>query len=116
MYNNKYVYHKYKWKLKIEPKKNHPTQTNNENIFNKKQPKYLFHAPHSWKNVKILNFSHIIMYMYKVTYTYIQHATLDPVSMNVNVTIHSHKINNDTQRYQQKDILFKHCSINYNLI
>lgn len=56
------------------------------------------------------------MYMYKVTYTYIQQATLDPVSMNVNVTIHSHKINNDTQRYQQKDILFKHCSINYNLI
>lgn len=58
------------------------------------------------------------MYMYKVTYmyTYIQHATLDPVSMNVYVTIHSHKINNDTQRYQQKDILFKHCSINYNLI
>lgn len=52
------------------------------------------------------------MYMYKVTYTYIQHATLDPVSMNVNITIHSHKINND----QQKDILFKHCSINYNLI
>lgn len=56
------------------------------------------------------------MYMYKVTYTYIQHATLDPVSMNVYVTIHSHKINNDTQRYQQKDILFKHCSINYNLM
>lgn len=56
------------------------------------------------------------MYMYKVTYTYIHRATLDPVSMNVNITIHSHKINNDTQRYQQKDILFKHCSINYNLI
>lgn len=29
MYNNKYVYHKYKWKLKIEPKKK-PPHTNKQ--------------------------------------------------------------------------------------
>lgn len=43
MYNNKYVYHKNKWKLKIEPKKTHPTQTMKTFLIRNSQNIYFMH-------------------------------------------------------------------------